>query len=382
VGSKKLPIVGAAEREVEQLVAGDSATVIAALRERVVADPDDEAAWLRLGAAYLHVEHWTEAADALARAVALDDTVLEARRLYARALGRSRRHDEAVFQLVQARRLAPDDVQVARELGVAFYDKRLFDKALVELERARSLDPSDARTHFAIGLAHEAKKDMAPAIAAFREAVALEPSFVEARRTLADALAAMGELRAAVRELEAALRLQRTSTEVATNLEVLRDALARLEGSRLLGRGEDALEKSALVHEGQLKRKGRIVTAGAPDTVRWAAPLCELWVTSIDGGMRTLVLVFLDPHAAAAAPGDAFQVTVVGRDGKSEAASFATAATLTFLREALGCTMTEASDLYARLLRDRVELAWADARIGFVEVDLGGTTHHGLAASL
>jgi hypothetical protein len=45
-----------------------------------------------------------------------------------------------------------------------------------------------------------------------------------------------------------------------------------------------------------------------------------------------------------------FQVTVVGKDGRREPASYATGVTLTFLREAMGVPMTQAGELYARLL--------------------------------
>src|SRR5688572_25091837 len=97
--SKKLPIVGAAAGDsLERLLAGDTGAVLDELRARTEREPDDDVAWLRLGAAFAHIEHWPEAADALARAVAIDGTVLESRRLYARALSRLRRHDEAVFQ--------------------------------------------------------------------------------------------------------------------------------------------------------------------------------------------------------------------------------------------------------------------------------------------
>ncbi|HHH31718.1 MAG TPA: tetratricopeptide repeat protein, partial [Polyangiaceae bacterium] len=234
-GPKKLPLVGAKSRDpLERLLAGDSADVIAALVDRLAAEPDDEATWLRLGTAYMHIGHFPEAAQALERSVALDGDVLEARRLYARVLTQLRRYDEAAFQLVRAKRIAPADATVARELGAAFYDKRLYDKALTELERARDLDPNDARAHFALGLVHEAKGQVAAAIAAYRDAVRLDPAFIEARRTLADALASMGEMQDAVTELEQALAIDRTNVQIAANLEVLARGLEELGAARLL----------------------------------------------------------------------------------------------------------------------------------------------------
>ena len=75
--------------------------------------------------------------------MALDGQVLLARRGYARVLGALRQYDKAVFQLVQAKRLAPKDAVVAKELGVAFYDKGLYDKALRELDSFVDISPED-----------------------------------------------------------------------------------------------------------------------------------------------------------------------------------------------------------------------------------------------
>ena len=69
--------------------------------------------------------------------------------------------------------MARNDATVARELGIAFYDKGLYDKALRELNRARDIAPDEARTHFALGLAHEAKQAIAAALGSYREAVRL-----------------------------------------------------------------------------------------------------------------------------------------------------------------------------------------------------------------
>jgi hypothetical protein len=62
------------------------------------------------------------------------------------------------------------------------------------------------------------------------------------------------------------------------------------------------------------------------------------------------MLVLTDPEKAAKKRDDVFRVTVVGTTGRREPANFATAVTLTFLREALGAPMTQTSELYARLL--------------------------------
>ncbi len=385
---KKLPVLGAVVEPsepdpIERLLQGDSAGVVADLREHLAADPDNAVAWLQLATAFAHVAHWAEAAPAYARAVELDGSVVPARRGYARALSRLRRLDEAAFQLVQAKRIAPDDVRVAHELGVAFYDKRLFDKALRELGRARQMAPDDARIRFGMGLAHEAKDEMADAIACYRETVRLAPEMIEARQTLADALAAMGEIAAAIQELAQAQARDRTNAQIAGNLDVLKKGLDELEATRLLGKTTEDLERCAVIELGQLKRKGKIVIAGEPDTIRYGADLVEVWVT-FDEHQRiaSLMVLLTDPDRAASSSDDTFKVTVLSSDGHHVPANFATAATLTFLREALGCPLTRASELYAMLLETREPVRWGSACVSLAEVGEGEHARHGVRVAL
>ncbi len=355
----------------ERLAAGDSASVIDELKQALAADPDDGLAWLRLGLVYLAIAHAPEAEQALARAVELDPDDVEARLLFADALARLAKHDQAAFQLVQARRLAPEDARVHRQLGVAFFDKGLHDKALASLARAAELDPADARAPFVMGLVHDARRDPAGAIGCYRRAVLLDPDGVDARRALADALATMGELHEAVRELEEAQRRDRTNLRIAQNLEVLRRALAELASHRLLGKSDAELERSKLVGRAQLKRKGT-VPRGEATAVRYGAELAELWVEHAGAAIAKLTLVLLDPARAAKLRDELFDVTVVARDGTSERADLATALTVTFLREALGCPLTRASAIYAELLREQRPVVWSSASIAWSEVELLG----------
>jgi thiol-disulfide isomerase/thioredoxin len=98
-----------------------------------------------------------------------------------------------------------------------------------------------------------------------------------------------------------------------------------------------------------------------------------------------MLLVLVDPEKSARKRDDVFQVTIVGQSGKREPANYATALTLTFLREALGAPMTQASELYARLLADRAAITVSGARLGFASVprwDQPSDTLHGLAVWL
>ena len=364
-------------RALDHLVKGDTAGGITDLKAYLAIEPDDAHAWLALGAAYASIDHPIQAADALRSAVDLDEQDVEARLAYARSLVRLGKLDDAAFQLLQASRLDPPDARVLKELGVVFYDKRLYDKAASWLQKAIAQEPGDARAHYALGLAHEARRDPGAAVAAYREAVRRDPALIDAHRTLADALAGMGEHEGAIAELEAILALDRANEQAAHNRDILAHALDEMRRRRLLGKGLQELEASALLTEGAFRKKGPVTSdqldGSAQLVVRFAAPLVEVYA-ALDGehAIDWLLLVLTDPDRAARAEDDAFKVTVVGRDGHSEPASFGMAVTLTFLREALGCPMTQASELYARLLGGEAAVEWGGAAIAFAGVPRPG----------
>ncbi len=119
--------------------------------------------------------------------------------------------------------------------------------------------------------------------------------------------------------------------------------------------------------------------------MRYTAPLVEVYATFDEAhAIASLLLVLTDPDRAARAEDDVFRVTVVTADSRSAPADFATAITLTFLREALGCPMTQASALYARLLGGEAPLEWGGASLTFDSVprpDKPAERRHGVRVS-
>lgn len=379
---KSLPVVTGSTRDpIERLADGDSSGVIGELRERLAREPDEASTWLRLGAVYLAIGHLPEAEEALSRSVALDDGDVEARMLLADALTALGRADAAAFQLIQARRLSPNDPRIHRQLGAVFLGKRLFDKAESCLAKASELDPADARVPFLRGLVCDARLDSAAALAHYRRAVELDPDAVDPRCTLADALAAMGELAEALRHLEEALRRDRTNTRIAQNLEVLRRGLRSLESHRLLGKAEAELERTLLVRRCGLERRGE--PASETDaTVSYHSAEVSLFVRYEASRIASLSLVLVDPLTAAQTKDALFDVMVVTPSGVSERADLATAITLTFLREALGCPMTRAAELYTRVLGLREATSFSGCRIELKEFDSGDGLLVGLEVTL
>jgi tetratricopeptide (TPR) repeat protein len=384
---------------VSQAEAGDVDGAIGALRQSLEHDPEDVSAWLALGSLLSGAGRWTEALAALREAVELDGEVAIARVLYARALESAGKPDDAVFQLLRASKDTPGDPAVLRELGGAFYRKGLYDKALQWLLKARAAatgDPiEEARALYAVGLAQEARRDAGAAIAAYRSAIEKDPRHLDARKTLADALASMGEHERAIAVLDELLEVDPTNEKAALNREVLERALAEMRARRLIGKTARELEASALVQAGQLKRRGRSLFGLGPESplgalvagkaprdeprARYTSPLAELYVTfAEDRTIASMLLVLPDPDAANRKRDTSFEVTVVGKDGRREPASFSTAVTLTFLREALGVPMTRAGELYARLLAGGASVEHGGLEARFATCDAPDGPLHGL----
>jgi tetratricopeptide (TPR) repeat protein len=370
---------------------GDVEGAIGELRGLLEQSPDDETAWLTLGMVFSSAGRWREASETLARAVELDGDILAARMAFARALEKDGRLDDAAFQLLKAEKLAPGDPRPLKELGAVFYKKGLYDKAVQFLNRARGVAPDDARVWYSLGLAQEARRDPGAAIAAYREAIGIDPKFADAHKTLADILAAMGEHEQAIGVLDDLLRVERTNEQAAINREVLVRALSEMRAKRLLGKTEKEVERCALVQEGQLKRRGHVPRSDLDppevvSVVRYGTGLAEMLVgLTAQGTIGQLLLVLLDPHKAAKKRDNAFRVTVVGTSGRREPANYATAITLTFLREALGAPMTQVGELYARLLGGEKSIDWSGARMEFrslARADRPDETVHGLAVTM
>ncbi|GAC1352204.1 MAG: hypothetical protein NVSMB1_12740 [Polyangiales bacterium] len=299
----------------------------------------------------------------LAQAVQSFPDDVSVRLEYALTLEATGDFDAAAYQLLQAEKRSKDQPAILRALGTVFYRKGLYDKAVRYLGRALFIDPSDARGHYALGVVHDARRDPGAAIASYRAAIQIDPHFIDARRTLIDALASLGEHAQAIAESDQLLVIHPRDEATAQNREVLQGALEHMIDHRLLGKLEEQLERSALVQEGQLKRKGRTPDGAIRYANRYADLLVRYDSTLERPTIKTLMLILPDPQRAASARDKAFGVTVVGQDGRRAPADYATALSLTFLREALGVPLTQAGVFYQRLLTGaRIDFGSATAR--------------------
>ena len=109
--------------------------------------------------------------------------------------------DRSVENLSKAASLAPQDEEIYRETGAAYFLKADFSAAQKYLEQARSLSPSDARVYFYLGRVYLEGKSMDQAVEALVIANKLDPNFAENYYHLAMAFNAKGNLGEAYRSL-------------------------------------------------------------------------------------------------------------------------------------------------------------------------------------
>ena len=92
--------------------------------------------------------------------------------------------EEALAQLAEARRIAPNDPTVAAETGRVLLAEGRPAEAMADFGRALALAPRDANNYNNRGVALQALGQTAAARADFRRALALDPGLAAARENL------------------------------------------------------------------------------------------------------------------------------------------------------------------------------------------------------
>src|SRR5207247_339091 len=92
-------------------------------------------------------EALNKALDNLNKAIALKSDYAPAHYLIALVYDQQGKSEQAITKLEETVKIAPNDIGLAFQLGVIYYQKGQYDKARSHLERAKSLNPdySNAR---------------------------------------------------------------------------------------------------------------------------------------------------------------------------------------------------------------------------------------------
>jgi len=189
----------------------DSDSDVEALRHAAELDPDNAAAWVRLGNALLLERSFRAAADPLRRAVDLEPSSAEARLALASALWENNQPEEAELHAREASTLLPASPATHRLLGGVLLWRGDYLKAAESLERSVSLSEPDAEHLLELARAWEGAAGAEPgqseelltrAESAYRRATAIAPEHSEAVYGLAQVLRQLGRTEEAEAQME------------------------------------------------------------------------------------------------------------------------------------------------------------------------------------
>ena len=108
---------------------------------------------------------WVGAEAEYKRALELNPSYAMAHALYADYLSKMRRHEEAIAEASQARKVDPISLHTNVVLGMTYYRARRYDEAMGACQKALELDPNHPYALWFQALAHEQKRQLPEAIA-------------------------------------------------------------------------------------------------------------------------------------------------------------------------------------------------------------------------
>lgn len=161
------------------LVKGDYKQAVVEAKAALRSDPRSVGALLMLGKAYIALDRWAEASEALGKAKEFaGPSNAEVAFSYGIALFHQERYADAGMAFADALDVAPDDPQIHLYGGLCFYQLGDIDAAAEELQHVLDLgaegrDRSTALYH--IGLILDGEGDLAQAETAYREALKEDP---------------------------------------------------------------------------------------------------------------------------------------------------------------------------------------------------------------
>lgn len=130
----------------------------------------------RNGVSAMEREQWAEAEALLARSIKACPDDVEARRQYAETLWHRQAQGEAVLQLLEASKQAPEDATLRVRLAEMYLETGKLDLAARTAQLALDLDPKLGSAWAVRGRVKRARGDVRAALADLHHALGLEPS--------------------------------------------------------------------------------------------------------------------------------------------------------------------------------------------------------------
>lgn len=199
------------------------------LGETLRLDSPPAAVLYYLGAAYLQLRRFEDAALCFERTLALEPRNASALIGTGLVLRAQERHEEALGYFERAVAEQPADAFAQINLGAAREERADFDAARLCFQRAIEIDPSFAEAHAYLGVILRKLGDRRASIAAVTRAIALRPDYAEAYNHLANTQHEAGLAEAAIENYRAALRIEPNLTEAHYGLGLALKDLGRRE---------------------------------------------------------------------------------------------------------------------------------------------------------
>jgi tetratricopeptide (TPR) repeat protein len=195
-----------------------NAEAISAAQEGLNSNPESYALHLRLGAAYLSSNHYSEAESIFRKLVAAGDPLPTSYVGLAQVLLRTGRAEEAVVELAAAGKKLGPNFLISYFQGLALDRAARPADAIGAFEAAIRINPDSSEAHLGLGKTELLVGRNHEAIAEFQKCLQLSPGNVQARRLLIQAYRRAGDAQAASRYSQEA-----PETEPASQNDLLGD---------------------------------------------------------------------------------------------------------------------------------------------------------------
>lgn len=172
----KLPATSYYTKGLAFLASGRYAEAVAAFREATLRDPNDAAAYAKLGVAYAAMQQYQDAVVVLKMAIRIKPEMVDAEAYYQLgnsylSLGKNSQALETYKQAMYIKRAekadpelgnvpkAPSFADLHYSTGLAYYNLSRFSGAIEELKHAVELNPEMAQAYYGLGLSQIANGD-------------------------------------------------------------------------------------------------------------------------------------------------------------------------------------------------------------------------------
>lgn len=194
-------------------------------RREIRRNPRSAQAYLSLGFALQSAGETSGSAEAIDRALELDDHLAQGWYMQGLMAADSMKWALAIENFRRALALNPQDIAARMGLTEMLLRNGDFSGASREVQVVLQQNPLDSRAHYGLGRVKMQEGNLAEAEAEFRRALAIEPAFPEAEEGLGEALFGRHRWREAAQSFERVLAAQPDSLHAHTGLA---GALARL----------------------------------------------------------------------------------------------------------------------------------------------------------